>query len=309
MSRVGLRIERRRHVGAEERDQRRDHDGGDQRAGDAHRRLAIAEDVADAEQRRRHLERELGLRQHRQHRVQFTRHQVGERDHELHGGAEDHAAEDPHAAARGARRSRGRRAQHFGAGRALRVRQFVVRLHDQQPAQRDHRRQAQQAAEERQRHDLQVGWDRTPQEQRRDREDRAGCERSGRGRDRLRHVRLEDRAFPPQQAECSHRHDRGGDGCRDGHSHAQAEVGICGAEDDAEYDADDDGLERELRDISGLLHRRDHGRRTGAAQRAAPGAGRWRAVGMCECRECRSLLRIYVGSGGRHLCERSRHWS
>ncbi len=294
---------------AEPRNQRRDHDGGDQRACDAHRRLAIAEDVADAEQRGGHLKREFGLRQHRQQRVQFTRHQVRERDCELDRRAEDHAAEDPHAAAGRARRTGRRRAQHFGAGRALRIRQFVVGLHDQQPAQRDHRRQAQQAAEERQRHDLQVGWDRTPQEQRRDRENRAGCERSGRGRDRLRHVRLEDRAFPPQQAECSYRHDRGGNGCRDGHPHAQAEVGICGTEDDAEHDADDDGLERELRDISGLLHRRNHGRGTGAAQRAAPGFGRWRAVGMCECRDCWQLLKIPRGSGGRHLCDRSRHWS
>ena len=40
------------------------------------------------------------------------------------------------------------------------------------------------------------------------------------------------------------------------HAHPQAEVGIGGAEHDAEHDTDDDGLEGELRDAFGLCHRR-----------------------------------------------------
>ncbi len=181
----------------------------------------------------------------------------------------------------GARAPRRRGPQHLGAGSALGIRQLVVRLDDQQPAQRDHRREAEQAAEERQCDDLQVRWHRAPQEQRGDREDRAGRERR-RGRcDRLRQVRLEDRAPGTEQAEDRHGHHRGRDRGRDRHADAQAEVGIGRPEHDAEHDADDDRLEREFRDVPGLRHPRDDGRGPRSAQCVA------RAAGISRCRACR----------------------
>ena len=58
--------QRRGQPGADQRDQRREHHGRDQAARDHDRRLPVAEDVADGEQRGRDLQRQLRFRQHRQ---------------------------------------------------------------------------------------------------------------------------------------------------------------------------------------------------------------------------------------------------
>ena len=74
---------------------------------------------------RRELERELRLRQHGHRRRELAGTRKSERDHELH------QPRRPPCRGRSTRRRRaprGRRAQHLGARRALRVRQLVVRL-------------------------------------------------------------------------------------------------------------------------------------------------------------------------------------
>src|SRR5690606_18772483 len=88
-----------------------------------------------------------------------------------------------------------------------------------------------------------------PQEQRRQREDHAARYRARRRTDGLRHVGFEDArtdAYPAQCLEGRHRHHRDGNRSADGQSGAQAEIGVRRTEDDAEQDAEEQRLEREL---------------------------------------------------------------
>jgi hypothetical protein len=125
-------------------DERREHDRGDERSRHEHTRLLVAEDEADADERRREFQREVGLRQHWQGGVHRVRHEEREGAQQLHRRPQPHAVEDPDA--RGSADCRG--AQHFRARRALGMRQLVVRLDDEQAAERDHGREAEYRAKE-----------------------------------------------------------------------------------------------------------------------------------------------------------------
>ena len=238
----GLGRERRRQPLPDDGDERDQDEGRHDRARHQHARLPVAEDVAHGEERGSELDGELGLRQERERRADLGRHDEEEGHDDLHESAHGHAAEDPSAAAR----IRRRRAQHLGAGGALGVRQLVVRVDDQEAAERDHRGEAEQGSEETERDDLQVRRRRPPEEERGNREDRARRERRGGRADRLREIRLEDRAPPAEEPEDGHGQDRGGNRGRNREPDPQAEIGVRRAEDEAERDARDHGLRGEL---------------------------------------------------------------
>ena len=103
---LGLGVERGREARPQPGDERGERHRRDEGARHAHGGLAVAEDVADAEERGGDLEGQLGLRQHGQRRVQLAGDEVGEGDQDLDRGAHRHAAEDPGAAARAPLRSR-----------------------------------------------------------------------------------------------------------------------------------------------------------------------------------------------------------
>ena len=151
------------------------------------------------------------------------------------------------------------RDQHLGARRPFWVGQRPVLAFDEQPAQRDHEQHAEQSAGERQQRHLEDGRIEVPQEQRRDGEDDAARHRARRRADGLRHVGFENAAALAGRGEhlvSGDGHDRDGNGGRDREPGAQSEVGVRGAEDDAEEDAGDVRLEGGLRQA---LLRRDIG--------------------------------------------------
>jgi hypothetical protein len=126
-------------------------------------RLPVAENESDAKEGWRQLHRQFGLRQKRQEAMNTAGHQKDKRHGKLDCGTERHPFEDPSAR----RRATDGRPQHLGACRAFRVRQLAMALHNQQPAQRNHRGKTKNCAEVAQDHHLQVRRNDAPHEQRR----------------------------------------------------------------------------------------------------------------------------------------------
>ena len=246
-NRNGAGIERVGEPFAEELDRRhqhqpREHAAGEDRAGDPR-----TDDVADAEilagdlgaegragQPRRLVERPLlpHLRGGHQERV---------------GAAQAEAPE--HAA--GERPALFARHQHVGAGGPFRIQQVAVLLHDQLPAQRNHEQHADPAADQRQHEDARVLEGKAHEDQRRQREDRAGGDRFTRRPRRLDDVVLEDGRLA-ERAQQADAEDGDGDRRRNGQAGAQADVDRDRAEDDPEDRAEEHGLERELRHVRRL---------------------------------------------------------
>ncbi len=227
---------------ADPRDQRDEDERRHDRPGHEHARLPVAQDVADREQRGGELEAQHRVGQHRELRRELAREEEEEAGRELDRRGHRDAPEDPRPRSRRA----GGRLQDHGARGPLGVRKLVARVHDEDPAQRDHGREPEHASQEAERHHLQVGRRHAPEKERRDREDRSGGERRGGRSDRLRDVGFQDRAAAAERAEDRHRHDgrrnRGGDGQPD----PQPQVRVGGAEDEPEQDARDDGAKGEF---------------------------------------------------------------
>jgi hypothetical protein len=85
-------------------------------------------------------------------------------------------------------------------------------------------------------------------------EDDGGGQGLAVGGDRVHDHVLEDGAGAADQAreqhaQDAHRDDGGRDRGRDGQADLEAEVGVGGVEDDGEHEAEDDGLDGELRDL------------------------------------------------------------
>ena len=72
------------------------------------------------------------------------------------------------------------------------------------------------------------------------REDGAGCDRFADGAGGSREVLFEDAAFA-EDSQDGHADDGGGIGGGDGHAGAQSEIGVGGAEDDAQHESDQYG--------------------------------------------------------------------
>ena len=149
------RRERRRHVGAQQRDERqqhqpRQHAAGEHRAGDAR-----ADDVADAQVLGRDVDVERGVRE-----LAGARHRVADVLPEEVEGPRQRLPQ--RADAEAAEHQSGQLAaalagdQHFGARRAFGVGQHAVFLDDQRAAQRHHHQHAEDAAGKRQHRDLRV---------------------------------------------------------------------------------------------------------------------------------------------------------
>ena len=142
--------------------------------------------------------------------------------------------------------------EHLGTGLSLGVGQHAVLLDDQSAAQGDHHQNAQHTAAQGDETDLHQGGyvAKTilcPHEQGRQSEDGAGGHGLTGGTDGLDHVVLQNGVAAQDLADHSHGDDRGGDGGRHRHTHAQAKVRVCSAEDNGQNSAQDDGDHRELR--------------------------------------------------------------
>ena len=142
--------------------------------------------------------------------------------------------------------------QHLGAGGALGEGQHAVLLHDEGLAQGHHEDDAQDAAHQgnqSQRHhaghvdDAVLG----PQEQGRQGENSACGHGLTGGADGLDQVVLQN-GIPAQDHPDDTHGDHGcGDGCGNGHTYLQTQVGVGRAEHDGQHDADEDGRHRKFR--------------------------------------------------------------